>query len=180
MTINRLGYLAGLAAFASTLAYDIVQILQIAGVLQFLAQYASTGVLEVRDFEEYGFIYLVYGQVEAISLPLTDETRGLLGSDFFAIEFASPPYFINVGRGAKGIIWFSYDHKPAEKYPDTRDEMQRFYDLLPYLTYSKHFVACHAAPPISTVSKDDLINIKQKPTCSTVISTCFTYHPNGC
>ena len=35
MTINRLGYLAGLAAFASTLAYDIVQILQIAGVLQF-------------------------------------------------------------------------------------------------------------------------------------------------
>jgi hypothetical protein len=32
----------------------------------------------------------------------------------------------NVGRGAKGIIWFSYDHKPAEKYPDTRDEMQRW------------------------------------------------------
>ena len=39
----------------------------LAGVLQFLAQSASTGVLEVRDFEEYGFIYLVNGQVEAIS-----------------------------------------------------------------------------------------------------------------
>ena len=48
----------------------------LAGVLQFLAQYASTGVLEVRDFEEYGFIYLVHGQVEAISLPLTDEKLG--------------------------------------------------------------------------------------------------------
>jgi hypothetical protein len=33
-------------------------------------------VLEVRDFEEYGFIYLVHGRVEAISLPITDEKLG--------------------------------------------------------------------------------------------------------
>jgi hypothetical protein len=48
----------------------------LAGVLQFLAQNASTGVLEVRDFEEYGFIYLLNGRVEAISLPVTDEKLG--------------------------------------------------------------------------------------------------------
>jgi hypothetical protein len=48
----------------------------LAGVLQFLAQNAATGVLEVRDFEEYGFIYLVGGRVEAISLPITDEKLG--------------------------------------------------------------------------------------------------------
>jgi hypothetical protein len=48
----------------------------LAGVLQFLAQNASTGVLEVRDFEEYGFIYLVEGRVEGISLPITDEKLG--------------------------------------------------------------------------------------------------------
>jgi hypothetical protein len=48
----------------------------LAGVLQFLAQGAATGVLEVRDFEEYGFIYLVKGRVEAISLPITDEKLG--------------------------------------------------------------------------------------------------------
>ena len=48
----------------------------LAGVLQFLAQGAATGVLEVRDFEEYGFIYLVRGRVEAISLPITDEKLG--------------------------------------------------------------------------------------------------------
>ena len=48
----------------------------LAGVLQFLAQNASTGVLEVRDFEEYGFIYLVEGSVEGISLPVTDEKLG--------------------------------------------------------------------------------------------------------
>lgn len=48
----------------------------LAAVLQFLAQAAATGVLEVRDFEEYGFIYLIRGRVEAISLPLSDERLG--------------------------------------------------------------------------------------------------------
>ena len=48
----------------------------LASVLQFLAQNAATGVLEVRDFEEYGFIYLVDGSVEGISLPITDEKLG--------------------------------------------------------------------------------------------------------
>jgi len=48
----------------------------LASVLQFLAQNAATGVLEVRDFEEYGFIYLVDGRVEGISLPITDELLG--------------------------------------------------------------------------------------------------------
>jgi Domain of unknown function (DUF4388) len=48
----------------------------LAGVLQFLAQNASSGVLEVRDFEEYGFIYLVDGHVEGISLPISDEKLG--------------------------------------------------------------------------------------------------------
>ena len=48
----------------------------LASVLQFLAQNAASGVLEVRDFEEYGFIYLVGGSVEGISLPITDEKLG--------------------------------------------------------------------------------------------------------
>jgi Domain of unknown function (DUF4388) len=46
------------------------------GVLQFLAQNNATGVLEVHDFEEYGFIYLVDGRVEGISLPISDEKLG--------------------------------------------------------------------------------------------------------
>ena len=48
----------------------------LASVLQFLAQNAATGVLEVRDFQEYGFVYLVNGRVEGISLPITDELLG--------------------------------------------------------------------------------------------------------
>ena len=34
------------------------------------------------------------------ALPLTDATRGLLGTEFFASDFSRQPYFINVGRGA--------------------------------------------------------------------------------
>jgi len=48
----------------------------LASVLQFLAQSDATGVLKVRDFEEYGFIYLAEGRVEGISLPITDEKLG--------------------------------------------------------------------------------------------------------
>jgi len=49
----------------------------LASVLQFLAQAEATGVIEVRDFDEYGFIYLMGGRVEGISLPLTDEKLGM-------------------------------------------------------------------------------------------------------
>lgn len=32
----------------------------------------------------------------------------------------------NLGRGAKGILWFNYDEKVAEEYPDAREAMQRW------------------------------------------------------
>lgn len=31
---------------------------------------------------------------------------------------------LNLGRGAKGILWFNYDHDVAERFPDTRDAMR--------------------------------------------------------
>jgi hypothetical protein len=49
---------------------------RLADLLQFLAAEGATGVLEIRDFEEYGYIYLVDGDVEGISLPITDEKLG--------------------------------------------------------------------------------------------------------
>ena len=53
-----------------------IQRFNLVGVLRYIAQTAATGVLEVRDFEEYGFVYLVDGRVQGISLPLTDERLG--------------------------------------------------------------------------------------------------------
>jgi len=49
---------------------------KLASILQFLAQEQATGILEVRDFDEYGFIYLIEGRVQGISLPMTDEKLG--------------------------------------------------------------------------------------------------------
>lgn len=49
----------------------------LASVLQFLAQNAATGILQIRDFEEHGYIYLVKGRLEGISLPLTDDRLGV-------------------------------------------------------------------------------------------------------
>lgn len=45
-------------------------------VLRFLAQSAVTGVLEVGDFEEYGFIYFFDGHIQGISLPVSNEKLG--------------------------------------------------------------------------------------------------------
>ena len=54
----------------------LIRRFDLATILQFLGQNECTGILEVRDFEEYGFIYLVGGGVEGISLPITDEKLG--------------------------------------------------------------------------------------------------------
>lgn len=39
-------------------------------------------------------------------------------------------------------------------------EMENFYQQLPYLAYSDHFITCHAAPPTTSVDLDDLVNIR--------------------
>ncbi len=48
----------------------------LASILQFLAHELATGIVEVRDFDEYGFIYLIDGRVQGISLPMTDDKLG--------------------------------------------------------------------------------------------------------
>jgi hypothetical protein len=58
-----------------------IQDFSIFSMLQFLAAYKKTGVLEIQDFEEYGYIYMTKGKVDAISLPLSDD---LLGSRLVA------------------------------------------------------------------------------------------------
>ncbi|MCP3982113.1 MAG: hypothetical protein GY716_22635 [bacterium] len=43
------------------------------------------------------------------------------------------------------------------------ESLQKFYDLLPYVVHSRDFVACHAGPPIESVTRDELINVRQHP-----------------
>jgi hypothetical protein len=53
-----------------------IQDFSIFSILQFLAAYKKTGILEIQDFEEYGYIYLTTGRVDAISIPLSDDLLG--------------------------------------------------------------------------------------------------------
>jgi len=99
----------------------------LAGVLQFLAQGAATGVLEVRDFEEYGFIYLVRGQVEAISLPITDEK---LGTRLVKAGFLSEQQLAEALMEDSGLSHDQKKLKPLgqrlmEKGYTTREEIRR-------------------------------------------------------
>jgi hypothetical protein len=99
----------------------------LAGVLQFLAQGAATGVLEVRDFEEYGFIYLVKGRVEAISLPITDEK---LGTRLVKAGFLSEQQLAEALMEDSGLSHDQKKLKPLgqrlmEKGYTTREEIRR-------------------------------------------------------
>jgi hypothetical protein len=61
----------------------------------------------------------------------------------------------------QGLLW---DRMVRTTRGDAyKQEMDRFYDLLPYLTLSGDFVACHAAPPKSRVDLHALINARDKP-----------------
>ena len=61
----------------------------------------------------------------------------------------------------QGLLWAKQLKKSRGK--DYKKEMQRFYDNLPYLAYSKHFICCHAGPPTSVVNLHALVNIKRYP-----------------
>ena len=61
----------------------------------------------------------------------------------------------------QGLIWEKTLKKQRGKA--YKKEMKRFYELLPYVVYSRHFVACHAAPPVSSTSLDKIINIRRNP-----------------
>lgn len=61
----------------------------------------------------------------------------------------------------QGLLWEKQLKKSRGKI--YMKEMQRFYDSLPYLAYSKHFICCHAGPPTSAVNLHALVNIKKHP-----------------
>ncbi len=65
---------------------------------------------------------------------------------------------ISKGGVAQGLLWKKALNKARGKA--YRREMQRFYDLLPYVACSKHMVCSHAAPPTSKVSLEMLVNIR--------------------
>ncbi len=61
----------------------------------------------------------------------------------------------------QGLLWEKALVKARGKA--YRNEMARFYELLPYIVFSKNFIACHAGPPTRTTSRRELVNIRSYP-----------------
>ena len=76
----------------------------------------------------------------------------------------------------QGLLWDRAIRKArGENY---KKEMDRFYDLLPYVALSADFAACHAAPPKSKVTLDLLINIRRYPGLIVELTCNRLYRPN--
>jgi hypothetical protein len=74
--------------------------------------------------------------------------------DSFSVEIGK--------RGVpQGLLWKKALVKTRGK--EYRDEMARFYDQLPYIAFSKYFIACHAGPPTRSTTRKELINIYDHP-----------------
>lgn len=76
----------------------------------------------------------------------------------------------------QGLLW-------AEALQRTRgkaykEEMMRFYKLLPYVAYSKHFVTCHAGPPKSSITFDEIVNMRDHPKLRKELTTNRMKAPN--
>ncbi len=59
------------------------------------------------------------------------------------------------------------------------EAMTRLYQRLPYVATSPRFVACHAGPPTSTVTRDMLINIRDNPRLEREVTRVRLRKPNS-
>ena len=61
----------------------------------------------------------------------------------------------------QGLLWAKALRDIRGK--EYKAEMDRFYDLLPFVALSTNYVACHAAPPRGKVDMDMLVNLHKYP-----------------
>jgi hypothetical protein len=82
---------------------------------------------------------------------------------FFFVRGNHDSFSEDVGKGGvpQGLLWRRALRKTRGK--EYRSEMQRYYDLLPYVVVAPDFLATHAAPPRSKITTDMLIDIHRYP-----------------
>ncbi len=103
------------------------------------------------DLDEMESSMLIMDLILALKLHFPGQVFYLRGNhDSFSEEIAK--------HGVpQGLIWGKTLKKRRGKA--YLREMKRFYELLPYVAYSRHFATCHAAPPVSDTSLHKMINI---------------------
>ncbi len=116
---------------------------------------------------------------DAVHSELEDQMENMTGSmlmmDFifklktrfpkqvFHIRGNHDSFAAHVSKGGipQGLLWEKYlvDERGA-RY---KQEMERYYDQLPYVVLAKDFLACHASPPSRKVNLEMLINANEHP-----------------
>ena len=84
-------------------------------------------------------------------------------SQVFYIRGNHDSFSEEIAKGGipQGLLWGKQlKNARGEQY---KQEMDRFYRLLPYVVVAEHFIACHAAPPTSATPIETIINIRDNP-----------------
>ncbi len=84
---------------------------------------------------------------------------------------------ISKGGVPQGLLW--EQALLDQRGPRYRDAMQHYYDLLPYIAVTPHYVCCHAGPPTMRASRDDLIHIRDKPKLAQQLTRLRLRKPNS-
>ncbi len=61
----------------------------------------------------------------------------------------------------QGLIWADALRKTRGK--SYKEQMIEFYRQIPYIVFSKHFIACHAGPPTTATDFNQLVNLRDYP-----------------
>lgn len=110
---------------------------------------------EPGSYDEMDSSILIMDVILQLKAAFPEQVFYLRGNhDSFSQEIAK-------GGVPQGLMWEKSLVKSRGK--TYRKEMERLYDLLPYVVYSRSFIACHASPPTSAASKEMLINIRSHP-----------------
>jgi len=84
---------------------------------------------------------------------------------------------ISKGGVPQGVMWEQALHEVrGNKYLQA---MTRLYGILPYVALSRHWIACHAGPPICKATHDMLIDIRSYPKLQRDVTCVRLRRPNS-
>jgi hypothetical protein len=142
---------------------NLLSVLSHGGVLAALEQRQACLLLlgdavhceEPGRYDQMGGSLLLMDLIFRLKLTFPDQVFYLRGNhDGFSEEIAK-------GGVPQGQLWEKKLRK--SRGDEYRDEMAHYYDQLPYVAASPRMVACHAAPPVSKVERQGLVDARENP-----------------
>jgi hypothetical protein len=167
---NRLGNPGGLVEIAAEVTPVIIGDLhaQVNNLLKILSENCLLDCLRLKNATIIVLGDAVHSEMmgemtrfetSMLVMDLIFRLKLLFPGNFFYLRGNHDSFDPEMDKGGilQGVLWReALARHRGEAYVE---EMQNFYDLLPYLVRSDNFVACHAGPPSGTVTRDELINI---------------------